>query len=344
MNEKRVYSLDVLRIIAAAMIVMHHYQQITGAYFAGKYNFRGYGVVVELFFFLSGFLAVKYLDRPLPGFVAFMKKKALRLLPLVAISSIAYEILLVMYNAVCGTEWVLGNEISVWGVVLNSLGIQCGWFFENPGVNNPTWYVSVLLLCYVWFWLIDRACRKWKLSYLYVWGGLVLVGVLVCVFDLKLPFLNYYAGRGYYAFFFGLIVARLFGKKEIGFNGSLCALGLLAGMIWGWRYVGTIPEWSRNCLFTFVFYPVLVLFTVSRPVKKLLGCKLFGVLGEATYDVYIWHVPLLLAMYVFFEKFGIHYNLDYYKCLWGFVTGAFLVGIVSHYLVDRPLQRWMNSR
>lgn len=123
MNEKRMYSLDVLRVIAAAMIVMHHYQQITGAYFAGKYNFRGYGVVVELFFFLSGFLAVKYLDKPMAGFFSFMKRKALRLLPLVAISSIVYEVLLVMYNTICGTQWVLGNEISIWGVVLNSLGI-----------------------------------------------------------------------------------------------------------------------------------------------------------------------------------------------------------------------------
>lgn len=344
MSGKRIYSLDVLRVIAAAMIVMHHYQQITGAYFAGKYNFRGYGVVVELFFFLSGFLAVKYLGRPLPGLLSFMKKKALRLLPLVAISSIVYEILLVIYNAVCGTQWVLGNEISVWGVFLNSVGLQCGWFFKNPGVNNPTWYVSVLLLCYVWFWIIDRVCRKWKVPHLFFWSGLVLLGVLVCAFDLNLPFLNVYAGRGYYAFFFGLITARNLGEREIGFKGSLCTLILLVGMVWGRSAIGTIPEWSRNCLFTLLFYPVLVLFLVSGPVRKLLDFKLFGVLGEVTYDVYVWHVPVMLAMYVVFEQFGIHYNLDYYKCLLGFVGGVFLVGIVSHYLVDRPIQRWINLR
>lgn len=342
MNEKRIYSLDVLRIVAAAMIVMHHYQQVTGAYFAGKYNFRGYGVVVELFFFLSGFLAVKYLDRPLTGFWSFMKKKALRLLPLVAISSIVYEVLLVIYNAICGTKWVLGSEISVWGVVLNSLGLQCGWFFENPGVNNPTWYVSVLLLCYVWFWCIDLICRKWKVKHLVGWGGMVIAGVLVCAFNLHLPFFNVYAGRGYYAFFFGVIVAWILGKREFGFWGTLCTLALLIGMIYGWSYIGTVPEWCRNCLFAFFFYPVLVLFMLSRPVRKLLHFRAFGALGEATYDVYIWHVPMLLAMYVVFEKFGIHYNLDYYKCLIGFVLGAFAVGVVSHYLVDGPIQRWMN--
>lgn len=170
------------------------------------------------------------------------------------------------------------------------------------------------------------------------------MGVFVCAFDLKLPFLNVYAGRGYYAFFFGVIVARILGKREIGFKGSLCTLVLLVGMICGWRYVGIVPEWGRNFLFAFLFYPVLVLFMVSRPMRKLLNFKLLGGLGEATYDVYIWHVPMMLAMYVVFEKFGIHYNLDYYKCLCGFVGGTFVVGIVSHYLVDAPIQKWIRRQ
>lgn len=36
---KRLYSLDVLRIVATICIVFHHYQQITGAFFEGGLNF-----------------------------------------------------------------------------------------------------------------------------------------------------------------------------------------------------------------------------------------------------------------------------------------------------------------
>ena len=136
----------------------------------------------------------------------------------------------------------------------------------------------------------------------------------------------------------------MMGKKEIGIKGSFCLLALLAGMILGWGYIGPVSELGRNCLFVFLFYPALILFFISSPIRELLNCKVFGILGEATYDVYIWHVPMMLAMYVVFECFDIHYNLDYYKCLWAFVGGAFVVGIVSHYLVDRPIQKWITSR
>ena len=61
---KREYSLDVLRILATIGIVFHHFQQVTGTYFENGWNFHGgdftYGLIVEFFFLLSGYLAYKY--------------------------------------------------------------------------------------------------------------------------------------------------------------------------------------------------------------------------------------------------------------------------------------------
>ena len=61
--QKRSYSLDLVKTIATAIIVMHHYQVVTGARFQ-TINFDGgwfyWGYIVELFFLLSGYFMQKY--------------------------------------------------------------------------------------------------------------------------------------------------------------------------------------------------------------------------------------------------------------------------------------------
>ncbi len=342
MKENRVYSLDILRIIAATMIVLHHYQQVTNSYFGGRFNFRGYSVVVEFFFFLSGYLAWRYTKTKQVGFIPFIKKKALRLLPLVAISSVVYEILLLIYINVCEKEWFFGNDISIWGIVLNTVGLQCGWFFDNPGVNNPTWYVSVLLLCYVIYWLLDALSRKCKVPSVCFWVAMVMIGVLIRFFDWNLPFLNAYSARGYYSFFWGLLMAGLVNRKKLDMKWTLFIITILLGLYFGVDWLVLLYKGIHNYVLVFICYPLLVSLFLSEPVKKLLDFRMLGILGEATYDIYVWHIPLMLAMYIVLEEFQISLNLDYYKCLIAFVVGAYLVGIVSYFVMNRPIQRLVN--
>jgi len=343
MINKRIYSLDVLRIIAAAMIVMHHYQQITNSYFGGRYNFRAFSVVVEFFFFLSGLVAYKYAKGEPLGFWPYIKKKALRLLPLVAITSVAYEVLLVIYNNVCKTEWLLGNDISLWGLLLNCLGMQCGWFFQNPGVNNPAWYVSVLLLCYVIYWLLDTWSRKKQIPGNILYLVMVILGVVIWVLDWNLPFLNVYAARGYYSFFLGLLLSRNLKERKIGPLWMVVFILLLIALYLGLDWSRIVQLEVHNFVLLFLCYPVIVLLFISEPVKRILDFKIFGILGAATYDVYLWHVPMMLAMYIGLEWLQIHWNLDYYKCLYAFVAGAFVVGLISYFVISRPIQKWINK-
>ncbi len=66
MADKRVYSLDALKIIAATLIVFHHYQQFTETefkyinFYSGSFYF---GRLVELFFLLSGFFTYQYIKK-----------------------------------------------------------------------------------------------------------------------------------------------------------------------------------------------------------------------------------------------------------------------------------------
>ena len=65
MSQKREGSLDLLKFLATCCIVMHHFQQITGAFFEGHLNFYSgnfyWGYLVELFFLVSGYFAYIYI-------------------------------------------------------------------------------------------------------------------------------------------------------------------------------------------------------------------------------------------------------------------------------------------
>lgn len=87
------------------------------------------------------------------SFKQFYLKRYFRLFPILLISDITYEILSIMYFHLYNAYYCDINP-SFWDILISSLGIQDGGVFPNPCVNNPTWYVSVLLICYTIFLLL----------------------------------------------------------------------------------------------------------------------------------------------------------------------------------------------
>ena len=153
---ERDYSLDFIKIISTIFIIFHHYQQVMGVYFENKINFFNgkfyFGYVVEMFFVLSGLFMYTYVEKIQDNltFVKFYLRRLGRLFPLLMVGAISYEIFLVIYQHMYYDSW-FGITPTFWGTVISSLGIQDGWALPNPCVNNPTWYISVLMLCYVIF-------------------------------------------------------------------------------------------------------------------------------------------------------------------------------------------------
>lgn len=71
MAKKRYGSLDFLKILATVALVFHHYQQVLEVKFDNFINFYDgalyLGVLVELFFILSGFFMLPWVKRILGG-------------------------------------------------------------------------------------------------------------------------------------------------------------------------------------------------------------------------------------------------------------------------------------
>ena len=349
MSSERKYSLDILRVIATILIVFHHYQQITGSFWEGRLNFYGgkfyFGYIVEFFFLLSGFFMYSYIDKVDTElkFKEFILKKVLRLLPLVLISAVVYEVLLYAYSMLYGEKW-MGISVSLWGIVITALGIQDGWTFKNPCVNNPTWYISVLILCYVVFYLVTFISKKRNIPHVYLYAFMCLFGCGIVNYGINLPFINDSSGRGFYPFFFGLILAEILDKrglKKCDVVASVVSLVFLTGvMLVKFEWVAG----GINYIMTFWFYPALIVLFSSKLFTKIFHFRFIGTLGKITYDVYIWHNVNFVLMFTLIGTLHLNVYLKGRKSMLVYTAINFAVGAISYYVLERPINKFITKR
>lgn len=347
---ERNYSLDFLKFIAAIGIVFHHFQATTYARYEGFINFHGewfnWGYLVELFFILSGYFMYRYIPVIKEGgmsLFSWWKKRALRLLPMSAISVIAFELILFAHNTTFDSN-LWGMEVSVWGTVIATLGVQEGWVFENPIINNSVWYISVLMACYIIFYIVTVLSQRLKCNSLYFYVAIILIGIGVGVFELNLPFLNWQMARGYYAFFFGLLLAAYVNKYGIRRREIIFSLLTLTVFTLIFIFYHQYAEDYTNYIVTFIVFPAIVMLFETKAMKSLFRHKLWGVLGGISFEVYLWHLPLMLLMY-FLMKLG-NWSLNFENILSMFAfSGVTLVfATLMYFGVEKPISKLISKK
>ena len=330
METKRKNGLDILRIIATVLIVFHHYQQALGdfpgssfSFYSGKFYF---GYIVELFFVLSGFLSFRYVERIQNGlnFGTFIGKRALRLLPGVCIGSVLFYILSILYLHLNQEPW-LGSYSHFWEIGVNAIGMQAGWFFDANRLNFPLWYISVLLICYIWLYLFTWLSSKIKVpkEIWYFIMGIVGLGIKLCLargIIIHVPFFNGYTARGYFAFFFGLLLACFWRKwKRADYY---LVFGILLLIVLPLFFVNILI--MEYVLMVYVFCGLVALFSIPFLFKWV---KWPGIekLGNATYWVYVLHMPCLIVLALLGNNVIKQLNLTCYPVMIGFTVVLFLL-------------------
>lgn len=255
-----------------------------------------------------------------------------------------------MYVCRMGQDFFGGWKPALWGTVIDCLMIQCGWGFVNPAVNNPTWYVSVLMLCYVLFYVLVSMTKKYKFDVIYLFIVMILLGVAINTYSLELPLLNADTSRGFYSFFWGLILRRFMPtiQKEIihhkiisAFVGAVTLL--IIPLLIHKEHV--IVSNDINYLVTFIYYTVIICLFEMPQVKGIFKFTFLKTLSEISFNVYLWHISLLLVLYMVIEIFlkGQTWFLHSRTTMYLFTTGSFIWGSVSYYFIERPIALRMNK-
>jgi peptidoglycan/LPS O-acetylase OafA/YrhL len=319
-SDARLDVLDGLRGIAILMVVWWHlwlFSWLTPNFTLFGHPFSltlipGTGLMgVELFFFISGFVLfypyARHLfeGKPLQTVVDFVYRRFIKIVPSYVIALVAALLLLWTFSSV--------RDV-VWQVVTHLLFIHIFWTDTWVGINGVLWSLGVEVQFYLIFPLICMAFRRWPFG---TYAAMVAVAVLYrtalgrdhandYVIMGQLPaYLDLFANGMLAAWLFVFARNRIAGVERFRWLALLVALGAGAGLyamlqsllpqIWAQAYQ---PWQTTNRVY---FGALLGVFTIGslfayRWWHAVIANRLFVFLGVISYNLYLWHNVIMLAM------------------------------------------------
>lgn len=352
-NNNRIYSLDFIRVIACVGICWLHYRLFLcpqGVFFGNRlineeelgWEFKFF---VEVFFGLSGYLSYSQIEKIRQGrsFSQYYKTKLIRILPMLAIGTILYEIMvaLMVKNGRCIRDDF--STPSLWGILSSCFGVQEGWGFVSSRINMESWYLDVLLLCFAFFYFIVWISKKLDVNVNIILGVMVIIGCTASSYSFSIPFLNSQDGRGYEAFFTGVLLAAHVSRKGVRIKDTIIAGCIL--FVYGIYHVFW-PEllfFGRYHLMALLVTPALILFMESPIMKKIFLWKCWGTLGKITFCTYILHVVLIFAIFNLETKLNLSIDYAHEVMLIAFIILAFTIGAVAYFVIEKPVTKFLMN-
>lgn len=333
MDKIRFYNLDILKLVSAILIVFHHYQQLTNIRF-NFINFYGgiipFGFIVELFFMISGFLmAMTYKrDGKLFGKIG---KRLLRLMPMASISVIVCLIIEFIYKVKMGNTLLWDRWYSFAQIITSILMIGNGWFVEySPLVNNPIWYLCILIVLTVLFVFINESVKSKKLNaVLYIM--IVCAGLVGFKLQMNIPFLYLSNCRGYASFFIGVL---LFEEVYARFVPDTIVISSVLSLIVSFMIILAVGK-AHWYIFILMIFPAVVALSIGLPQIKN---KHLEIWGGISFEIYLWHVPLYCLMKLVLDINHIVVQHTYLTMV-GFLVITCGVAVVQYFVVEQSINR-----
>ncbi|HEX4081106.1 MAG TPA: acyltransferase [Rhizomicrobium sp.] len=377
MTAKRLYSLDVLRGIAALAIIFWHWQHFFAVrgtwqvvwsramqpgYLVFKPLYDLGWVAVDIFFAVSGFvfywLYLEPVARREIGAGRFALQRLSRLYPLYLATLLAGAAMqLAFHHATANWFIFAAND---WSHFVKSVLLVQQWLppDEMQSFNGPDWAVSIEVLLYILFFVATRLRLRGPVSAICLAAG----GAIFFFHDGQI-------GRGIMGFFWGgatyfavraivvrpsaKIVARLVALTALaawavaiadvylGFIQSLFGMFPLpvARFLIGYEY----PEF----LMAFIFVVVPLTLAALALQEELFGgaWARFTFLGDVSYSTYLIHFPMQLALALLALRFGwIPADFMHGYVMVGFYAALIGLGALSYTYFERPMQAFIRRQ
>jgi peptidoglycan/LPS O-acetylase OafA/YrhL len=232
---------------------------------------------------------------------------------------------------------------------MNGWGLQHGFSF-----NGPAWSISVEVLMYLIFFFV---------AYIGQANSLILAASIALIGFYIKEHVSLMIGTGFHSFFVGGVAYILY-TKLLRFNMKhllwiltpLCAGVWVVAIIDMYRAVdfkavtpeflhGLISLFDSSLFATMVVMPFTLLFlAIAETVRGTLG-KRAHALGDLSFAIYLWHVPLQMIIILLVRWLGIDKSFFY--------TGASLImyyaiiiplAICSYNYFEVPAQDYLRRR
>lgn len=357
MQQKNKYypGIDLLRFLVAAVIaflyhfgIIYHaspYIEIRGMNFLYTYGYLG----VELFFMVSGFVMFLSFDIQKNTFSHFLKKRIIRIYPVMIITTIIAAIgqwvSLGCFGHVSALEVGDGRN-TLEAFVLNIIGVQCGWSanHDSMSINGPTWFISIVMICYMLFYVIMKYCGNEKEKMNICFALLIVIGIYLGQHNIDFPLLYESCGRGYTSFFIGTLMAQI--VVSIDTEKKRWSALLMAGLsivlyfeMYRLNNLGNIGITTSLVLNT----AIIILITQSKIIRMITDNKFISWLGKISFSIYLWNIPIAIWFYLICEVWDKQIEVNK-SLFWMHILISIVLAELTHVFFEKPVTAFFNNK
>ncbi|MDN3695222.1 acyltransferase [Chryseobacterium tructae] len=335
----KISQITFTRFLAAMAIVISHFNKDLFLYKINYISniFLKANVGVSYFFILSGFIMiVAYHKKNRIEYFDYYRNRFARIYPLYVLGLLLY--LVTRYS-----------NFSIYKGFLYLFGLQSWIPGEAMILNFPGWSISVEFLFYLLFPLLY--------NYFYSKGNKSIWVVTVIIWIMTQVFCSLYVDSSYYKgphteshellYYFPLMhineflvgnLAGLFFVKNSGQKNYDVPVIIIFGLIL--LSLIFLPWFYHNGLMALLFIPLIVLISKNNGVlTKVFSLKPLEYLGEASYAVYITHIPVL---YILREVVG-KYNFSIDTVFGIYIIVVILTSILFYQCIEKPLRDYLKK-
>lgn len=293
-------------------------------------------VGVSYFFILSGFIMIiAYHKKEKIEYVNYYKNRFARIYPLYVLGLVLY--LVTRYS-----------KFNITDSFLYLFGLQ-SWI---PGkamiLNFPGWSISVEFLFYLLFPLLYNHFYSKKNKTIWVAAGVIWIvsQVFSHLYEASPSYKGPHTESHEFLYYFplmhineflvgnlaGIFFIRNFKQKNYDIPVILIFAAILLAMIF-------VPLFYHNGLMALLFIPLIILISGNNGfLTKLFSLKPLEYLGEASYAVYITHIPVL---YILREVLRTYY-LDSDTIFLIYIPVLIMTSILFYQFIEKPLRDYLK--
>lgn len=324
--------IQYLRAIAALMVVIHHARNsMPWLAFNPLEGYPAFAWGVDIFFVISGF--IMYVAARDEHCLGFMRKRIIRIVPLYWAATLALVVIATKFHpwSMASNDWL--HVVQSLFFIPHYSPVQPGeiWPFLIPG-----WTLNYEMFFYAVF-VVGLLIKAPLLVTSILIIGLILAGYFL---ELSGATLRTYTSPIMLEFLVGVWIGYLYtnniflryaaGVLVIGFCGLLLLPSFVEG---GERIVGKI---SRSAM--------IVLGAVSLQ-KNVLRNPVFGLLGDASYSIYLTHMVISLPIaYKLWNQTPVYGWLQFAAWISLSLFVSAVLGIFCYRYFEKPVLRWLQTK
>ena len=235
-----------------------------------------------------------------------------------------------------------GQLIELWNVktlVASFCLLFAGYpYFGMLGINNPVWYVCILVQCYIMYYLIEWLLIKASANKINSIRVFVYTFVVIASFGtFRLGFLNEASFRGITSFSIGVLICignKILRDRNIINDNNSKYIGLISLVLTlalcGVVFLGINQRWVLQ----YLVFPALVFGLINLNIE---APKVISKLGNISFEVYVFHYPLMVLIQLISEITCFYITHSYLTMIL-FLVFVWIVAWLMWKFLDLPLR------